>query len=71
MRNECWKSKRVRGDTYKQIKQRTTTKKEKYLVIKESSKPVYLGIPSNLARSLRMIGRRAIRTASRNGGRIP
>jgi len=68
MNAENWS---VRGDTYEQIKQCTTTKKEKYLVIRESSKPVYLGTPSNLASSLRMIGRRAIRTASMTGGKTP
>jgi hypothetical protein len=46
-------------------------KKMKYRVIKLNSKPVYFGIPSNLARSLRIIGRSIMRSARRTGGRIP
>jgi hypothetical protein len=48
-----------------------TNKKMKYRVIKLNSRPVYLGIPSNFARSLRKMGRSIMRTASRTGGRIP
>lgn len=49
----------------------TMTWKIKKRVIKESSKPVYLGIPSNLASRRSTIGRSNIRTASNTGGRIP
>ena len=47
------------------------TKKTKYLVIKLNSKPVYFGMPSNLAKSLKIIGRSIIRTARSTGGSIP
>jgi len=48
-----------------------TTWKRKNLDINESSTPVCLGMPSNRARSLKTIGRRAMRIASKTGGRIP
>jgi hypothetical protein len=47
------------------------TWKMKNLVIKESSSPDLLGMPSNLARRRSTIGRSIIRTASKTGGRIP
>jgi hypothetical protein len=61
----------VKSDFLADRQELTTTRKQKYLVIKDSSKPVYFGMPSNLARSLKTIGRSAMRTASKTGGRIP
>jgi len=39
--------------------------------IRESSSPVYFGMPSNLARRRKMMGSSIIRTASNTGGRMP
>jgi hypothetical protein len=40
-------------------------------VIKLNSRPVFFGMPWNLPRSRKMIGRSIVRTTSRTGGRIP
>lgn len=49
----------------------TITWKMKNLLIKDSSKPVFFGIPSKRASRRRMIGKSIMRTARRTGGRIP
>jgi hypothetical protein len=43
----------------------------KNLVINESSRPVYLGMPSKRASNLNTIGSNIINTAKSTGGRIP
>lgn len=40
-------------------------------LIKDSSTPVFLGMPSNLAKRRSTIGSSIIRTASKTGGKIP
>lgn len=49
----------------------TMTWNMKYLVIKLSSTPLRLGIPSNLASKRKNIGSSIIKTASNTGGKIP
>lgn len=56
------------GDNRK-VHTRTWNKKNR--VIKLNSRPVYLGMPSNLANSRNTIGRSIMSTASSTGGRIP
>lgn len=49
----------------------TTTRKIVYRVISDKSRPVFCGMPSNLASCVRMTGRSKLSNASKIGGKTP